>query len=345
MIIKKIELKNYKRLMLNNIKFFKLCPENKVQLILGSNGSGKSSLLKELSPLPALSKEYSEKGYKLIVIEHNGSLYELKSDFSSKSPSYSFIKDDEELNPSGTITVYKDLVNQNFNITNDVHDLMVGKTSFHNMSVSERRVWFTKISDVDYTYAIRYYNKLKEKLRDISGAVKLSKSRLLQETDKLLNEKEIARLTEERKVLIKVIDILLDSKSKHDEDYTTIASRLKTLETSIRDISASILSNSSLYINNTFITDTDSLRMSMMGCIAECDLYESENKKLYNEIKKHQDTLKIIEESNIGSMKEVDEQIDSLVIKSNKLKKSIKYEWTDNNPVELLDSLTSIKST
>ena len=145
MLIKKLILSGYKRLALNHINYIEFTPENKIQLILGSNGSGKSSLLKELSPLPANHIEFSKDGYKIIEILHNNSHYLLKSIFSSSGNKFYFIKNNEELNPGHTSSVYKELVKKEFNITQETHDLMTGYDKFHSMSVSERRNWFTKI--------------------------------------------------------------------------------------------------------------------------------------------------------------------------------------------------------
>ena len=49
MKILKLILKNYNRLFLNNIKTLELAPSKKINLILGTNGSGKSSLIQETS--------------------------------------------------------------------------------------------------------------------------------------------------------------------------------------------------------------------------------------------------------------------------------------------------------
>ena len=67
-----------------------------------------------------------------------------------------FIKDGEELNPGKTVTVYKELCKQYFNITQEVHDLMTGYVNFHEMATNDRRNWFTRISDSDYTFALNY---------------------------------------------------------------------------------------------------------------------------------------------------------------------------------------------
>ena len=69
-MIKNIELLNYDRFFLNNISKIDYSPLSKLQLVLGSNGSGKSSLLAQLNPLPINKNDFREKGYKTITIEN-----------------------------------------------------------------------------------------------------------------------------------------------------------------------------------------------------------------------------------------------------------------------------------
>ena len=63
-MIHKIILNNYNRFFLNNITRIEYTPKMKLQLILGSNGSGKSSLISELNPLPINKNDFQEDGYK-----------------------------------------------------------------------------------------------------------------------------------------------------------------------------------------------------------------------------------------------------------------------------------------
>ena len=104
--------------------------DSKLILILGPNGAGKSSLLKELSPLPAQASDYHKGGSKIIEIEYNNSIYKLTSSFEIGNGKFSFIKDNEELNPGLTVTVYKDLVAKHFNLDNQVFSLLSGESSF-----------------------------------------------------------------------------------------------------------------------------------------------------------------------------------------------------------------------
>ena len=53
MIIKSIYLKGYKPFFLNPIKSINITFDSNLVLIIATNGAGKSSLLRELTPLPA----------------------------------------------------------------------------------------------------------------------------------------------------------------------------------------------------------------------------------------------------------------------------------------------------
>ena len=109
MKIQSIELKGYRRLLLKNIRSITLTMTEVVQIILGTNGSGKSSLMWELTPLPPNPQAYSKQGSKRIVVSQGADTYEL---FTSFSPVMcTFIKNGiEDLNPGQTMAVQKDMV-------------------------------------------------------------------------------------------------------------------------------------------------------------------------------------------------------------------------------------------
>lgn len=213
MKIIELELVGYKRLALSAIKRIKMNMDSAYQIIIGTNGSGKSSLLKELTPLPAVPSDYQKGGMKRITIVYQNKTYILTSDFKGKH-NHSFIVDDVEKNDGGTITVQRELVFQHFNINQDIHNLFTGKTRFTLLSPTKRRELFTQMSDSDMSFAINLYKKLQGLARDDQGVVKHLRSRLLKETDNLNNliqsestlgddidliQREITLLMEERK--------------------------------------------------------------------------------------------------------------------------------------------------
>ena len=181
------------RLSLNNIRHFKLTLKELVQLILGTNGSGKSSILYELSPLPASPKDYHKGGRKRQLISNNGKMYELISDFSNGQDHYFYV-DGENLNEQRTITIQKELVKEHFGYTFEIHDIMLGLEPFTTMSPARRREVFTMLCSVDYSYAIKLYKKILEAHTESKNAAKLTKRRLVEATSSTLGEEEITAL-------------------------------------------------------------------------------------------------------------------------------------------------------
>jgi len=209
MRITSLELVGYRRIQLNGTQSLTIKPSELVQLILGTNGSGKSSLLAALTPLPADPAEFSKEGSKTIKITHRGESYTLRSTFSPKNQHY-FIRDSdgEELNPGHTITVQKELVKQFFNITPEVHELISGREKFTDMGAPRRRYWFTYLAPISYDYALTVYQRLKDRARDVSGALKLAKKRLVAEQAKVITEHEERVLKEDVKNLTAELNLL-----------------------------------------------------------------------------------------------------------------------------------------
>ena len=341
MVIVKLILCEFKRLALNNISYLEYTPKNKVQLILGTNGSGKSSILAELSPLPADKNFYNKDGYKLIVIEHRNSHYELKSSFASSGNRYHFIKDGEELNPGGTVTVYKELVKQHFNITQEVHDLMTGATVFHSMSVSERRRWLTLISDSDYTYAFKFYNKLKDQYRDIQGSIKISQSRLVQESDKLLSPEQESLCREEIANLRQFIAVLLDSKQPLI-DRSAVRNVLNSLENTISSVANELLGHSKTMakIDLNDITLIEKLLIETKSSILS---YQDQSLRTFNRIQELNDQAHAIQHSAVESLADIDGQIDKLAMEVNKLQLQKQLNQQYDSPSTALQALVTIK--
>ena len=209
MYIKKLTLEGYKRILLSDIKSLTITMDNPYQVILGTNGSGKSSLLRELSPLPGDPKDYLKGGRKEIHIEHHDIQYILSSTYNGAKHHHSFLQGGEEKNDGGTITVQKELVKQAFGINEEMHNLVTGKLKLTNMSPSKRREMITLMSDTDLTYAMGVYKKLATITRDNQGTVKHLKNRIARETDKLRSiethddlEGSVKKLQEELTVLM-----------------------------------------------------------------------------------------------------------------------------------------------
>ena len=224
-----IELNGYKRFRLNEFTNFAMEVNSQILLILGTNGAGKSSLLWELSPLPASKEDFTKTGSKVIKCENNGSHYVLTNDFKLKQ-THSFICDGTELNPGGTISIQKELVFSHFGITNEMHEILTERERFTEMSASRRKEVFLKLSDTNYDYAIRFYNQLKIRHRDVTGALKMAKKNLVVESEKLLQEAELAKLEVESHELHTCLTHLLEYRKPVEQDLDVLSINQQQLD-------------------------------------------------------------------------------------------------------------------
>lgn len=224
-----------------------------------------SSMLKQLTPLPPEQKEFYKGGYKKIIIEHHNSTYELLSTFDG-GQKHTFIRDGVILNNEGTVTIQKDLVKEYFLITPEIHSLISGKDLFSLMSTNKRKDWFLQLCDTNYDYAMKVYNRLRERLRDTSGALKLAKKRLTVESEKLIKDDEEKRLTVEVEELHKILNQLLECRKPLEDDLD-----LLSIEQSTLDKNLLALTNNLLTIVEQIKEETLTESM-LMDRIKECDL-------------------------------------------------------------------------
>ena len=342
MKILSMQLKGYRRLLLKNIEYISLTCEHKIHLILGTNGSGKSSLVEELSPLPALHQEYAKDGYKHIEILHKNSLFLLKSTFSPGHNVYVFEKDGVELYRGGVVSVFRDLVKTEFGITQEIHELMTGAIKFTNMSIGERRSWFTKISDADYTYAIQYYNKLASQYRDITGAINLNQSRLVREKVKLLTPEATVALTEDIKGLEAYIAALMDLKTPMRTSESNLRLDLSNREKKISNLYDSLMAHHRKYVNSHGFTshnDIDDRIINLKSCIQSNDTTVS---NLCKKIEEEQYTLDTLEKLHLSTSGDIDATISKLLNDIDSLRSQRTYLTHYNDPVAASNALTAV---
>lgn len=186
---------------ISGIETLKLDTEAMVQLILGTNGSGKSSLLRECSPLPGNRSDYFDTGYKKVELSHGGSLYLLTSDFRNKSHAHSFIKDGEELNESGTTSVQEDLVRSHLGYTKRIEDLVVGKYKITQMSPGQRKNLLMMINPYSLEFMLDYHKNISSQIRSCKSNLTHLYEREVELSSELLKEEDLNELLEERESL------------------------------------------------------------------------------------------------------------------------------------------------
>jgi len=173
MKIDKVVLHKYKRFKLLGVDTITYTP-GVSNVILGTNGSGKSSLVSRLTPIPANKKDFERGGFQYTEISHDGHKFNLKS----MDGKYSFIKDNEELNVGSTLKVQLVLIKNHIGVTPFSMSILQGDKKFPEMSVQDRKDWFNEISSISYDYAFGLFNRTKSRLRDLNGSIRISNAKL-----------------------------------------------------------------------------------------------------------------------------------------------------------------------
>lgn len=345
MHIVSLELYQYQRLLLNNIQRIKITPQSKIHLILGTNGSGKTALIREMSPLPANRKDYGPEGYKKIILKKGSSTYELTSDFSGQEHTYSFIKDGEELNPGHKATDYRKLVAHEFRITPEIQDLLTGRIRYTQMSTAERRSWYTKISDADFTYALQYFKRLSEAYRDVSGAKKLQQARLVQEKDKLITPEVEATLREEISTLTLLSEELLEMRGQATEVKGSVTEYLGAIDTEIQKTISIYRGLVRKYEVSTHLYSEADLEQAIVETHGVLHSHQTTISSMYEEVEKHQSTLDKIYAAGVEPTQSVDATIYEYQQQIAAIKKEILLPIQFDNPYLTVQSANTISET
>lgn len=297
--------------------------KNKLILLCGPNGSGKTSLLSEFHPF-ANSGNMDVRGDANLIIEGKDGYKEIhisdKEDnyvikhyymFSKKTKSVkSFIsKNGVELNDNGNVKSFKEAVSEHLGIDHDLLKLMrLGSNvnSLINMKSTNRKNFATKLfSDIEVYNS--FYKKVSEEYRNLravlkSTADKINKFNVQDESEfeKQIsitdNELELYNLEKDKlqKEIITIENKLLELKI---DDEEVILDNFKSLERElnsaynlielVRDITLSKDEYELQYEKNK-----QSLEIKLLECKSNIDKAISERDIYYNQKQELEESLK-----------------------------------------------------
>lgn len=184
-------LKGFKPLLYGGTHQLELTDMSQIVILSGENGKGKSSVLRELSPYPATRSDYEKNGLKVIEIQHNSDYYVLTSDFS-KTGAHSFIRNNEELNISGTTDVQEDLVQHYFDgFTPLVEKLTSGQCKFSQLGRPERGKIIMATYPSPMLFILEKYKNLMSKIRACNNQLKLMHERKLKLKESFIDDTKL----------------------------------------------------------------------------------------------------------------------------------------------------------
>ncbi|UVD32135.1 DNA double-strand break repair Rad50 ATPase [Vibrio phage phiKT1028] len=187
-MIAELRLKNNVGLLTKGTKSVTLDLADLVNIFMGRNGFGKTSILKECHPLPPDNSDYAKGGYKYVKWIVSAQEFYIMESNTGTSSTHSFKKNGvEELNTGGTLTVQRELCQEYFGLTPALVKYMSGlkiNNLFTTLTTATRKQLFMDMYPNDTRYALNVYNKIKGELRNTVGALKNQHKRLAEENQR-----------------------------------------------------------------------------------------------------------------------------------------------------------------
>lgn len=339
--------------------------KNKLILLCGPNGTGKTSLLSELHPF-ANSGNMDVRGEANLIIEGKDGYKEIhildKDDkyiikhhylFSKKSKSVkSFIaKNGIELNPNGNVKSFKEAVNEHLGLDHELLKLMrLGSnvTSLINMKSTNRKNFATKLfSDIEVYNG--FYKKVSEEYRNIRAVMKSTADKIskfnIQDEDEFdkqieLTQCEIDNYNTDKDMIQKEINVL-ESKINDIkiDDEELVKESFKSLESEINSANSllTLVRNMNMGKKEYELTrekEKQELDLKLLECKNNIDKAISERDIYYNQRQDLEETLK--RAASIERINNLKTTINEYKVKTEQLKKELKSRTRYDKTVLLL---------
>ena len=328
MIYKKLILHEFLPFQFSNIKHFEWDIVSDVNIIIGSNGSGKTSLLNELHPFAPNSKNFSKDGYKELHIEHNNDNFILSSYFS-KSKIHSFILNDKELNESGLSTIQNELVSHYIKIEKIDRRTTSNLFNFSSETAANRNKILNYYSPYKMNKLFKIYTKIKSQIRTYKSQLQLIYNKKNSMENQMLKKEDKDKYLNEEKLYVKKLDEIINSINK-----VTIEKVSKSMD----DIDLNTIQKNTI----TYITDTINEINSIMKEIKY--LPNKEKDKLNDNIIRNKTYEQVLEKdlkSLIEKSNELEEKYKNLkeieILKEHKDELKILNKQLDNLKPDLLE--------
>ena len=209
-----------------------------VQLIIGSNGSGKSSLLRQLSLYPSVRSLFGKSGFKSLVVEKDSVYYKLDSEYEKPSSPHAFYEgeSEENLNVGRTTDTQKELIVEHLGITSLVDDLIMNRLTFPKWGAAKRREFLMDVNPDQIGFVLPLIKQTTSKIKACRNNLsRLQQRKILLEQD-FLDDEALITLEQEKQS----VNRDLESFQQYLMDITVGLKLLKpdTLQFSLSDLPA-----------------------------------------------------------------------------------------------------------
>lgn len=186
-MINKLILVGFIPLLKKGVKEIDLDLSDILNILLGRNGFGKTTLLGQFSPLPPDNADYAPDGYKEWWYKDDRGTFILKSK-TGKNSHHEFIFNGTNLNQGNTLLVQRELVKTYFKITPNINNVLTGldvRDLFTTLSTAKRKEFLMAVNPNDTSYALKIFEKLKSNYNTIKGGLRTQRQRLVTEEGRM----------------------------------------------------------------------------------------------------------------------------------------------------------------
>ena len=309
--------------------------KNKIVLLLGDNGSGKTTVLSCLHPFSGTMDDRNEiiragfDGYKEIHFLKDGSLYKIRHHYLNKNKTKSIksyiSKDDVELNESGRVKMFESIVKDELDVTPSffvISRIGTNVKNFIGLKPSERKNYMTEFLPDISKYLLAYKN-VNEKYLDNNKTIKY----IYNEINKLEDEENLRFLSDRykrmeddtSKEISKIEEICAKNNGKIEilsgkvdtDKYNTVESKLATVRKSIDSIDVYFSSLSGVdLVDKSKITkiltkmdkNISIVQKRLTKNVTEFNSYKTRIEELKQDIEKKENELK-----NLNTERDLDE--------------------------------------
>lgn len=154
MLIKHLILTDFVKFRVNRVSQITITIDSNTQLIIGSNGSGKSSLLHELFPYaPVKSSFGKDNAYKELVLSHGNNEYKI----IYSEHGHIFLRDGINLNKNGNHDTQRELIEKYLGLNNNIHTILKCSLPICDMTPSLRKKSLIDLNPMDiYLFLEKY---------------------------------------------------------------------------------------------------------------------------------------------------------------------------------------------
>ena len=210
--------------------------KNNIILLVGANGSGKTSLLSNMQPFPSLgtldlrnSQDLileGEDGYKLIEYQSGKDIYKIEHHYlwnNGRRKTSCYIKlNGKELNPSGLVGSFNDIIKMHFQLDPSFLKMIrlgPNVTDIIKMKTTERKEYIgALLAEVDIYN--KYFKIANDESKYLKNVIKMVSSKI----DKI---EDLSQLEESKKALEEQIEETKVRKSKLEKELYTLTGEYK----------------------------------------------------------------------------------------------------------------------